>query len=137
MGRAIYLYLNSLSSKCGAPLSYVIRTDLDKDMEWESLEREVQQIHAAPLEGFMFKMDSKRVLAILKDLCLNTGAETWFRNIQCGRKAMQALQRHYDGPDERHKRIEEARAISQTFTNMKELSLLRSLRQFYKIPSRH
>ena len=110
------MYLYSLSSKCGAPLSYVIRTDWDKDMEWESLEREVQQIHAAPLEGFMFKMDSKRVLAILKDLCLNTGAETWFRNIQCGRKAMQALQRHYDGPDERQKRIEEARAkISQTF----------------------
>ena len=29
---------------------------------------------------------------------------------------MIALQRHYDGPDERHRRIEEARAkISQTF----------------------
>ena len=64
----------------------------------------------------MFNSDSKRVLAILKDLCLNTGAETWFRNITCGRKAMKALQTHYDGPDERHKRIEEARAkISQAF----------------------
>ena len=113
---SVYLYLNSLTSKCGAPLSYVIRKDLDEDVEWESLEREVQQIHAAPLEGFMFDLDSKRVLAILKDLCLNTGAETWFRNIPCGRKAMKALQTHYDGPDERHKRIEEARAkISQTF----------------------
>jgi len=50
---------------------------------------------------------------MLKDLCVNTEAETWFRNIQCGRKALQI---HYDGPDERHKRIEEARArISHTF----------------------
>ena len=113
---SVYLYLNSWTSKCGAPLSYVIRKDLDEDVEWESLEREVQQIHAAPLEGFMFQMDSKRVLAILKDLCLNTSAESWFRNIQCRRRVMQALQRHYDGPDERHKRIEEARVkISQTF----------------------
>jgi len=113
---SVYLYLNSITSRCGAPLSYVIRKDLAEDIEWKSLEREVQQIHAASLEGFMFQMDSKRVLAILKDLCLHTGAETWFRNIQCGRKAMRALQTHYDGPDERHKRIEEARArIAQTF----------------------
>ncbi len=113
---SVYLYLTSLTSKCGAPLSYVIRKDLDEDVEWESLDREVQQIHAAPLEGFMFKLDSKRVLAILKDLYLNTGAETWLRNIQCGRKAMRALQTNYDGPDERHKRIEEARErISHTF----------------------
>ena len=98
------------------PLSYVIRKELDAEVEWDTLDRDVQKIHAASLEGFMFNLDSKRVLAILKDLCLNTSAETWFRNIQCRRKAMQALQRHYDGPDEQHKRIEEARVkISQTF----------------------
>jgi len=113
---SVYLYLNSLTSNCGAPLSYVIRKELDAEVEWDSLDRDVQKIHAASLEGFMFDSDSKRVLAILKDLCLNTAAETWFRNITCGRKAMKALQTHYDGPDERHKRIEEARAkISQTF----------------------
>ena len=85
-------------------------------MEWYSLDREVQKIHAAPLEAYMFDLDSKQVLALLKELCINTGAETWFRNIQCGRRVMIALQRHYDGPDERHRRIEEARAkISQTF----------------------
>ena len=113
---SVYLYLNSIRSDCGAPLSYVIRKDLDEDIEWDSLDREVQKIHAAPLEGFMFNLDSKQVLSLLKELCLNTGAETWFRNIKCGRLAMKALQKHYDGPDERHKRIEEARAkISQTF----------------------
>ena len=111
---SVYVYLNSITSNCGAPLSYVIRKDLGQEVECDSLDREVQKIHAAPLEGFMFNLDSKRVLAILKDLCLNTGI--WFWNIQCGRQAMKALQRHYDGPDEQHKRIEEARArISQTF----------------------
>jgi len=113
---SVYLYLNSIRSNCGAPLSYVIRKDLDEDVEWDSLDREVQKIHAAPLEGFMFDVDSKQVLAIFKELCLNTDAETWFRNIQCDRQAMRALQRHYDGPDEQHKRIEEARArIAQIF----------------------
>ena len=113
---SVYLYLNSLTSTCGAPLSYVIRKDLGEDVEWESLDREVQKIHAAPLEGFAFNLDSKRVLAILKELCLNTSAETWFRNIKCGRRAMVALQRHYDGPDEQHKGLEEARAkISKAF----------------------
>ena len=113
---SVYLYLNSIMSSCGAPLSYVIRKDLDPETEWNSLDSDAQKIHAAPLEGYTFNIDSKQVLSLLKDLCLNTGAETWFRNIKCGRLAMKALQRHYDGPDERHKRIEEARArISQTF----------------------
>ena len=113
---SVYRYLNSIRSTCGAPLSYVIRKDLDEDVEWDSLKREVQKIHAAPLQGFVFDMDSNRVLSLLKELCSNTGAETWFRNIKCGRQAMRALQRHYDGPDERHRRLEEASAkISQTF----------------------
>lgn len=112
----VYLYLNSMTSKCGAPLSYVIRKDLAEDVEWESLDRKVQQIYTAPIEGFMFNIGSKRVLTLLKELCLDTEAETWFRNIKCSRKAMQALQVHYDGPDESKKRMEEARAkITNTF----------------------
>jgi len=57
----------------------------------------------------MFNIDSKRVLTLLKELCLETEAETWFRNIKCGREAMKALQIHYDGPDESKRRKEEAR----------------------------
>ena len=113
---SIYLYLNSITSSCGAPLSYVIRKDLDEGVEWNDLDPQMQKIHAASLEGYMFNLDSKKVLSLLKDLCINTGAETWFRNINCGRRAMIALQRHYDGPDEQHRRLEEARArIAQTF----------------------
>jgi len=96
---SVYIYLDSVISKNGAPLSYVIRKDLDEEIEWESLDRKTQQIYTASLEGFMFNIDSKRVLILLKELCLDTEAETWFRNIKCGREAMKALQIHYDGPD--------------------------------------
>ena len=49
-------------------------------------------------------------MVLLKELCLMTEAEPWIRNIKCGRKAMQALQKHYDGVDEAKRRIDEARA---------------------------
>jgi len=96
--------------KNGAPLSYVIRKDLDEGIEWENLDRKTQQIYTASLEGFMFNIDSKRVLTLLKGLCLDTEAETWFRNIKCGREAIKAVQIHYDGPDESKRRKEEARS---------------------------
>jgi len=118
---SVYIYLDSIISKNGAPLSYVIRKNLDEGVEWESLDRKTQQIHTAPLEGFTFNIDSKRVLTLLKKLCLDTEAEAWFRNIKCGREAMKALQIHYDGPDESKRRKEEAR--SRAFIiSMKERS---------------
>jgi len=107
---SLYIYLDSIISKNGAPLSYVIRKDLDEGIEWESLDRKTQQIHTASLEGFMFTIDSERVLTLLKGLCLDTEAEAWFRYIKCGRAAMKALQLHYDGPDESKRRKEEARS---------------------------
>jgi len=62
----------------------------------------------------MFYFDSKRVLTLLKELCLDTEAETWFRNIKCGHEAMKALQIHHDGLDESKRRKEEARAKLKT-----------------------
>ena len=88
----------------------MIRKELDQGTEWNNLVRKTQQVHTASLEGFAFNIDSKRVLTLLKELCLDTEAETWFRNIKCGREAMKALQTHYDGPDESKRRMEEARA---------------------------
>ena len=107
---SVYIYLDSIIGKSVAPLSYVIRKDFDERIEWESLDRKTQQIYTAPLEGFTFNVDSKRVLTLTKELCLDTEAETWFRNIRCGREAMKALQIHYDCPDESKRRKEEARA---------------------------
>jgi len=109
--KSIYIYLDSVVSKSGAPLSYVIRKDLEVEAgtKWDELDK-VQEIHTAPLQGFTFNLDSNRVLTLLKELCLDTEAETWFRNIKCGRAAMKALQLHYDGPDESKRRNEEARS---------------------------
>jgi len=113
---SVHIYLNSIITKAGIPLSYVIRKDLEDDADWESLDRKVQQIQTAPLEGLLFDLDSEKVLTLLKELCLKTEAEPWIRNIKCGREAMQALQRHYDGVDEGKRRVEEARArISSVF----------------------
>ena len=39
---SVYIYLDSIVAKSGAPLSYVIRKDLDDDVEWESLDRKTQ-----------------------------------------------------------------------------------------------
>ena len=55
----MYIYLDSIIGKSGAPLSYVIRKDLDEGIEWESLDRKTQKIHNASLEGFMFTIDSE------------------------------------------------------------------------------
>jgi len=107
---SVYIYLDSIVGKSGAPLSYVIRKDLEAGTKWEELERKVQQIRNAPLQGFTFNLDSKRVLTLLKELCLDTEAETWFCNIKCCRAAMKALQLHYDGPDESKRSKGEAKS---------------------------
>jgi len=96
---SVYLYLDSIISKSGGPLSYVVRKALADGMDWNELDRRTQQIHTAALEGFIFTIDSKRVLTLLKELCLDTEAEFWFKNATCGREAMRALQLHYDGPE--------------------------------------
>jgi len=106
---SVYIYLDSIVGKSGAPLSYVIRKELEEGTKWEELEQKVQQIHTVPLQGFTFNLDSKRVLTLLKELCLIPEAETWVRNIKYGR-AMKDLQLHYDGPDESKRRKEEARS---------------------------
>ena len=72
---SVYIYLDSIVSKSGAPLSYVIRKDLEEGTEWDKLDGRTQQIYTAPLEGFTFNIDSKRVLTLLKELCVDTEAE--------------------------------------------------------------
>ena len=65
---SVYIYLNSVITKNGIPLSYVIRKNLENNVEWESLDRKVQQIHTAPLEGFIYDIDSEKVLTLLRTL---------------------------------------------------------------------
>jgi len=76
----------------------------------ESGPQDAIDLHCAARRVYLQYIDAKRVLTLLKELCLDTEAETWFRNIKCGREAMKALQMHYDGPDESKRRKEEARS---------------------------
>jgi len=119
---SVYLNINSIISTSGAPLSYVVRKDLADGTDWNKLDRRTQQIHTAALEGFIFTIDSKRVLTLLKELCLDTEAESWFKNAKCGREAMRALQLHYDGPDENKRRKEDAHSQLNSLFHKHEAS---------------
>ena len=39
---SVYIYLNSIITKAGVPLSYVIRKELEEDVDWEDLNRKDQ-----------------------------------------------------------------------------------------------
>ena len=53
-----------------------------------------------PQQGNIFSRDTKKVLAILKELTVDTDAETWMKDKRCGQKAILALENHYDGKSE-------------------------------------
>ena len=78
------------------PLSYIIRKDASSPEDIEI--RDVQIIYQANIFGNLFTRHSSKVLDILKELTLGTDSETWIKGLKCGRKAMQELQYHYDGP---------------------------------------
>ena len=111
---SVYLYFDSVLGSNGVPLSYVIRKDLPVGTVWNQLENKVQKIYNAPLQGFVFDIDTKKVMTLIKETCLGTEAEPWIKNIKCGRAAMQALQLHYDGADEAKKRLTDAKARLKT-----------------------
>ena len=104
---SVYLYFDSIYNLRGVPLSYVIRKATPTT---RALSRKEQIIYNGALHGFVFDMDSKSVLSVIKECTLDTEAETWIRNIRCGRAAMQALQHHYDGVDEARKRLDNSKA---------------------------
>ncbi len=106
----VYLYFDSITNLRGVPMAYVIRKDLPAGTDIATLERKDQIIYNAPLNGFVFDIDTKTVLSILKESTIDTEAETWIKNIKCGRLAMKALQQHYDGDDEKRKRLDTAKA---------------------------
>ena len=58
----------------------------------------------------MFTKDSRKVLTILKELTLGTDAETYIKGLECGLKAMQELQAHYDSTSEGSRRKQVSRA---------------------------
>jgi hypothetical protein len=95
--KSVYTYLYSVKNSIGTPLVYVIRKpifiqDLDP--------RDQQIIDNAPQVGAVFRNDSQQVLTLLRSLTVGTDAENWMHGANCGKRAMAALQSHYDGDAE-------------------------------------
>lgn len=105
---SIYTYLSSIKNTYDIPLSYVIRKDRRTIVG--NLDEEQEIIYNASINGPMFTRDSKKVLALLKELTVGTPAETWMKGKKCGREDMMALQSHYDGKTEGERRKAVARA---------------------------
>ena len=64
------------------PLAYDIRNT--PDPSGIVMDREQDIIQNAPLQGKMFSLDTKKFLVILKELTVDTNAETWMKGKLCG-----------------------------------------------------
>ncbi|GFH50599.1 hypothetical protein CTEN210_07075 [Chaetoceros tenuissimus] len=97
-----------MKKRKGVPLSYVICGNQPQNVQLTS---EEQMIYAASLTGPQFNNDSKEVYNLIKELVQNTNGDSWLpARCSCGRRAMQSLRNHYDGPDQAKARIDVARA---------------------------
>ena len=91
----VYTYFITMKNRLGVPLAYVIRKTPASSVIVVDMEQEI--ILNSPLQGNMLPCDIKKVLEILKELTVDTDAETWMKGKHCGWEAMLALQNHYDG----------------------------------------
>ena len=67
----------------GAPLKYVIRKNPAPSGIFIDRYQEVMRNYL--LQGNMFYPDTKKVLAVLKELPVDNDAETWIKDKLCGR----------------------------------------------------
>ena len=119
--QSIYNYLGSLYNPWNVPLSYVIYIK-GTDQYGVTRDREKEKVYCAPTEGTAFDRDTQQVLKILQELTLGTDAEDWIRDIDCGRRAMAALQDHFDGAAEGERRKQQAKAELATLFYRNESS---------------
>jgi hypothetical protein len=109
--KSVYTYLYSIKNSIGTPLVYVIRKDtFIRDLD----PRDQAIINNALLTGAVFRNDSQHVLTLLRSLTTGTDAENWMHGVNCGRRAMESLQAHYDDGDaESEKRKQAAKSDLQ------------------------
>ena len=70
----MYTYFNDIKNSRGVPLAYVIcKTPAPSGIV---IEMEEEIIQNSPLQGNMFSLDTNKVLAILKELTVDTGSDT-------------------------------------------------------------
>ena len=94
----MYTYFTAMKNRQGLPLTYVIcKTPGPSGI---FIDREQELIQNSPIQGNMFSCDTKKVLATLKDLPVDTDAETWMKGKRCSQEAMLALHNHNDRKSE-------------------------------------
>ena len=99
---------NHLASRRGVggfPLSYVIRKDIP---DGEEVPEGMEKLYQAPLTGAAFRADTQAVHRTIIDSLVDTEGHEWVGPVehhQSGRRTMEALRNHYDGPDGKTRRI--------------------------------
>ena len=118
--RGLNNYLSTILGQDGVPLSYVIREDDEPDREGEEekdFDFEQMSIKCAPLEGVVYKTDSRKVHQLIHGLVQGEVAEAWIKpkeKKQDGRTDYKALKAHYGGEGNKSVRIKEAEVLRTT-----------------------
>ena len=93
------------------PLAYVIR-QMPKDNTIIST-RDTEILYGAPLSGAAFDNDNIEVFGIIHQLTFEQNANNWIerrsKTRRSGRQLMLDLRQHYDGGDEKRKRLQTSR----------------------------
>ena len=90
----LYTYFTAMKNSRGITPAYILRKTPDPSRIIIDGEQEI--IKRSPLHGNMFSCDTKKVLAVLKELTVDTDCETWMKVKCCGWEAMLAWQNHYN-----------------------------------------
>ena len=78
----VYTYFAAMKNSQGVPLTYAILKTPDPSGIVIYMEQEI--IQNAPLQGKIFSCNTKKVLAIIKELTVDTDYETWTKVKHCG-----------------------------------------------------
>jgi hypothetical protein len=118
--RALKNYLSTILGQNGVPLSYVIREEEAPNYELEDepdYDFEQLSIDCAPMDGLIYKTDSRKVHQLIHGFVQGEVAETWIKpkeKKQDGRLDYKALEAHYGGEGNKAVRIQEAEVLRTT-----------------------
>ena len=97
--QSLYNYLRGLNYSRNVPLSYVVY-EPSVDFHGVARQSDKEKVENAPLAGAVFDRDTQWVHKIIQDLTLDTPVQDWIKGIDCGQRAMEALQIHFNGKAE-------------------------------------
>ena len=91
----VYTYFKATKISRGVPLLYVLYKNLESSRI--IIDRGQYIMQNSPLHSNIFPHNTKKVLAIIKELTVDTDAETWMKRKRCGQEAMLEFQKIHDG----------------------------------------